>query len=845
MVEPISCSVRERHALIDDSERDESIDRHARQSVFPGGPRATAWVLEDSPQQAVAVEAALRPLLEVRLFHDSPQLLEALASEQPDVLILDWHVPEISGLEVLEVVRQTHDEVTLPALMLTASRDERAGAIEALAAGANDYANKPIEAGELRARVSTLVRVRILHARARRAERELAEALAREAAARADAVAEREKTIASEERLRRVLEASGAGLWDLDAATGHIDADPRMMELMGCPGQSSMTLDSGLRVVHPEDAQKITARVQGALRGDNHGSYAMEFRTGGRDGLPLRWVESRAQASFDEAGVGTRLAGAMIDVTARKQAELEREALLAREAEARAHAQREREKLYNVFTQAPVAMCVLEGPRHVFSFANTAYRSLVNDRDVVGKPLLEALPDLAGMGFETMLDSVIETGEPVVVKEMPIRLQDHRADESLILNFTYTAKTNEFGERDGVVMFGWDVTEQVIARQRTALLSAQKETSEAQLRLITDAIPLLVSFVAADETYGFANRAYEDWFGIASRDLVGRKVRDVIGEAAYAVLEPYVKRGLAGERFSFEQHGVPYRTGGERDVRVTFVPLALARGEAGGYLALLEDITAPRALEAERERLRRDRTEALVRQSEFEQQLIGIVSHDLRTPLNVITLSAAQIIARGEGLSATVLKNVRRIQGSTERAVRMVSDLLDFTQARLGGGIRIERRPTDVRALLASLLTEVEASYPGREIVCTHEGSGQGDWDPERVSQLVQNLLTNALKYSAAGSAVELDTKTDGAWLTLRVHNTGDAIPAAKLALLFEPLQRGVENVDRVSRSVGLGLYIVQKIAEAHAGTVHVESTDALGTTFTVKLPVNGPALPA
>jgi PAS domain S-box-containing protein len=823
-----------------DSELDERIDLRARQSELPSERRSRAWVLEDSRPQALAVEAALLPMFEVRLFHDSPQMLEALASEQPDVLILDWHVPEISGLEVLSLVRQTHDEVTLPALVLTASRDERAGAIEALAAGANDYANKPFTAGELRARVSTLVRVRRLHARARRVERELAEALAREATARADAVSEREKSAASEERLRRVVEASGAGLWDLDAATGQIDADPRLMELMGLPGQASMTLDGGLGAVHPDDEPKILMAVQGALRGDNRGAYLMEFRTGGRGELPLRWVESRAQASFDQSGAGIRLAGAMIDVTARKQAELEREALLAREAHARATAQREREKLYNLFVHAPVAMCVLEGPQHVFSFANDAYRALVNGREVIGKPLFEALPAIAGMGFDTMLDSVIATGESVVVKERPIRLEHHRGDEALILNFTYLAKTNELGQRDGVVVFGWDVAEQVLARERTALLSAQKETSEAQLRLITDTIPLLVSFVTADETYGFANRAYEEWFGISSRDLVGRKVREVIGEPAYAALGPYVKRGLAGERFSFEQHGVPYRTGGHRDVRVTFVPMTLARGEAGGYLAMLEDITAQRALEAERERLARDRAEASERQSQFEQQLIGIVSHDLRTPLNVITLSSA-LVARAEGLSATVLKNVRRIQTSSERAVRLVSDLLDFTQARLGGGIRIEKRPTDVRSLLAALLTEIEAAYPDREIVSTHEGDGRGDWDPERISQLVQNLLTNALKYSPAGSAVELTTKAEAGWLILRVHNSGDPIPGGKLALLFEPLQRGVDTLDRVTRSVGLGLYIVQKIVEAHGGTVHVESTAALGTTFTVELPVGAP----
>jgi PAS domain S-box-containing protein len=523
-----------------DSDFDGPMGRDSRQSV-PSGPRATAWVLEDSAQQAQAIQAALSPLLDARLFQDSAQFLEALASSQPNVLILDWHLPQISGLEVLEVVRQRHDEVTLPALILTASQADRA--VEALEAGANDYASKPFVAAELRARVSTLVRVQGLHARARRAERERAEAL------------------------------------------------------------------------------------------------------------------------------------------------------------------------------------------------------------------------------------------------------------------------------------------------------AQKESGEAQLRLMTDTIPLLVSFVTPDETYGFANRAYEEWFGISSQDLVGRKVRDVIGEAAYSVLGPYVKRGLSGERFSFEQHGVPYRAGGKRDVRVTFVPLTLAGQSRSGYLALLEDITSERELQVEREKLARERVDAFERQAQFEQQLIGIVSHDLRTPLNVITLSAV-LIQRADGLSASVQKNVARIRKSADRAVRMVADLLDFTQARLGGGLRVERRDTNVHPLIDALVTELEAAFPGRRIAHTHEGSGRGEWDAERLSQLMQNLITNALKYSPAESTVEVSSETSEVSLTLRVHNDGDPIPADKIALLFEPLQRGVEQIDRVTRSVGLGLYIVQKIAEAHDGSVEVESTAELGTTFAVVLPL-------
>ena len=89
---------------------------------------------------------------------------------------------------------------------------------------------------------------------------------------------------------------------------------------------------------------------------------------------------------------------------------------------------------------------------------------------------------------------------------------------------------------------------------------------------MTDALPVLVSFVGADERYRFANRAYEDWFGISRESLIGKTIREVIGDDAYAAVRPFVVRGLAGERLSFEQHDVPSRHGGRRDIKVSFVP---------------------------------------------------------------------------------------------------------------------------------------------------------------------------------------------------------------------------------------------------------------------------------
>jgi signal transduction histidine kinase len=237
----------------------------------------------------------------------------------------------------------------------------------------------------------------------------------------------------------------------------------------------------------------------------------------------------------------------------------------------------------------------------------------------------------------------------------------------------------------------------------------------------------------------------------------------------------------------------------------------------------------------------RQRAEALAdelrERAGFEQQLIGIVSHDLRTPVSAILLGVTGLL-RGEELSVRQTKSVMRIQSSAERAHRMIRDLLDFTQARLAGGIRIERRAMDLHALIQGVLEEIQAAHDGRELRFRRDGDGRGEWDPDRLGQVVQNLVTNALKYSPAGTPVRIETHAgEEGGVTLSVHNEGAPIPSGMLGRIFHPLQRASGEVDKAGRSIGLGLYIVKQVVDAHGGTVSVESSAGAGTTFTVWLP--------
>jgi signal transduction histidine kinase len=198
---------------------------------------------------------------------------------------------------------------------------------------------------------------------------------------------------------------------------------------------------------------------------------------------------------------------------------------------------------------------------------------------------------------------------------------------------------------------------------------------------------------------------------------------------------------------------------------------------------------------------------------------------------------SAQMLLKQEGLGERSFKGASRILSSAERANRLIGDLLDFTQARLGEGIRINRRCASIHELTCQVLEEIRAAWPERDIQACHSGDGEGQWDPDRLAQVVTNLVTNALRYSPPGTPVRVDTRAEAESVLIEVHNRGEPIPQELLPHIFEAMKRGAQDGERSGRSVGLGLYIVQQIVRAHGGRVSVRSTEAEGTTFTVLLP--------
>ncbi|WP_164011723.1 PAS domain-containing sensor histidine kinase [Pyxidicoccus trucidator] len=607
---------------------------------------------------------------------------------------------------------------------------------------------------------------------------------------------------------------------------------------------------------------------------------------------------------------------------------------------------RARTDLHALMEHAPAAIAVLRGPGHVYDYANAGYVRLVG-RDVVGKTIREALPEIQEQGFFEVLDRVYATGEPFIANEVVVRLNREGTGhlEDRFLNFVFQPTLAPDRTVDGICIQAVDVTDQVRARrtveEEQARLHAVLENApmavaiaDAAGRVVlankriatelqhpphpttqpedyhqwpivrpdgtpipTEDYPLLralkgleahgeelhyvfgdgsrgmvevhygpardargniiaaivffrditerkrleaerqnffalvesssdfIAIASPDQRLAYVNPAGRTLLGVSEADVPRTSIQDCWSPEAMETIVRILPGMLRGESLQFEGQLVHFQTGERIDMDVNTLGILDPKTREPLFLGCIaRDIRQRRALEQETRR-----------RTGFEQQLLGIVSHDLRNPISAITLSAGTLLRRSD-LDERQRQPLNRILASAERANRLIRDLLDFTQARLGGGLPMRPRPMDFHAFTRQVLDEIQVSHSERELQVEQQGDGQGSWDADRLAQLVGNLLGNALSYSPPDSPVRVATRGDAQDVVLEVHNTGDAIPDEVLPRLFQPMQRGVTS-GTSSRSVGLGLYIVDQIVRAHGGGITVTSLPSQGTTFTVTLP--------
>ncbi|WP_066829646.1 PAS domain-containing sensor histidine kinase [Rufibacter ruber] len=516
--------------------------------------------------------------------------------------------------------------------------------------------------------------------------------------------------------------------------------------------------------------------------------------------------------------------------------------------EARADALREWERLQDLFMQALSPICILDGPQLVYQLVNPAYQQAFPGRELLGKPLLEAMPELKTTELPAILENVYQTGQTFVAQEFPVQIARFAEGplEEMYWNITYQARYNRQGQIDGIMVFASEVADQVHAR-----LAA--EGSAQQLRLVTDALPVLISYIDQEEKYQFTNKSYETWFPLKAEDLLGRKVQDVVGKHSYQNVKQYIDRALAGERLDFEAT-MPYREGFTRHISTSYVP-DIQEGEVKGFFALVTDIThqkEARLAVEESEKQAKALAQELEQTNEdlrhTNQQLTHInvdldnfiytASHDLKGPiLNIDGLLTALLedLPPDSLAPVQVQQTVELMQKSVQRFKRTIEHLTEITK------LQKENRPSTTSVQLQEVfndaLLDLDQAVKEAQAQVIAEGIAgvTFQFSEKSLRSIVYNLLSNAIKYASPERppVVRLRYRQTSEHHLLSVQDNGLGMNLQRNHQLFGMFQRLHDHVE----GSGIGLYMVKRMIDNAGGRIEVESEPGKGSTFTVFLP--------
>jgi len=439
----------------------------------------------------------------------------------------------------------------------------------------------------------------------------------------------------SQERYELSTRAAKVGVWDWDIKTNKFYIDPNIKDILG---YNDKEIPNDIKIwvtyVHPDDREPVMAAAQACLDGKTP-EYVFEHRMVHKDGS-IRWILSRGNVIRNAKGNAVRMVGTDTDITERKSAE---KALQISENKHKTLLENLPQKIFLKDRNSVYLSCN----------ENLAQDLKIKAEKIAGKTDYDFVPKELAEKYRADDKRIMDSGKTEDIEERYVQ-DGHEV-------FIHTVKTpvkDEQGNVIGLLGIFWDITERKRAEE-----ALQK--SEDQLRLITDSLPVLISYVDAGRRYRFNNKAYREWFGHSHKEVYGKHIKEVLGKSAYKSIERYVKTVLSGQEVTF-QSVIPYKDAGTRYVNASYVPHFGEQGKVKGFFALVSDITeSKRAEQAQRESEKRYR-------SLFEDSPISLWEEDFSKVKTFI-----------DGLRAKRVKDFRKYFENHPEAVTKCATMVKVT----------------------------------------------------------------------------------------------------------------------------------------------------------------------
>jgi PAS domain S-box-containing protein len=686
-----------------------------------------------------------------------------------------------------------------------------------------------------------------------------------------------ERLRSSEERMQLAISVAKAATWEVDLVNDKTYWSDSHFTLLGyepTPNRETTTAMWQTAVL-PEDLEDVFAEWERAERERNQ--FHLEHRIVRADNGEIIWVNAAGRFFYNHEGRAVRFVGVFYDITERKR----REANLA--------FLNDMSEVFNRLTSADEIMQTVGAQVGAYLNISTCLFAVIDETR--NEVLVESAWRAAGVqevvGLYRLSEFVTEEFRQVARRGQIIVINntqnDARIDAAAYAAYhigsfvtvpfqqsgewryllTVNNATARIWRADEIELIR-EITNRLFPRIERARAEAALQKSEAEFRQLANAVPQIVFVANAEGKITYIN---EQWMEFSGLTLTQTSTPEILAEIIHPddrerVFGAWTKAFISGTPYEVEGRMRNHKSGEYRWFLMRSEPTKDARGNVVQWFGTSTDITASKVAEAERERLLVSE-QTLRQQAEeanrLKDEFLATVSHELRTPLNHM-LGWIVMLRGGRLAPDKAAEAMETIERNVRAQNRLVEDLLDVSRI-ISGKLRLELQPIIPAQVVESAAksarpaaaakgielrmveSELQMRAGGTAMKQPYESNDPNSavflGDPDRLQQIVWNLISNAIKFTPRGGRVQVSTERLDSHITITVSDTGEGIAPEFLPYVFDRFSQANSSLKRKHGGLGLGLAIVRHLVELHGGTVGVESAGiGQGATFTVALPL-------